>query len=148
MAFQPFISKPNPNAIALATAVYGVLYFIFIALLKASVAPVTLVSADTVGLWGNQLFMTVFGYMQYLLPGLLVGYLAEKSPMMHGYLLGVATTAFVYVYARYAYGDTPSLLPSTYTVLYTCFVAGVWCSLGAIISDHVKSSKRQPSREE
>lgn len=142
MAFQPFISKPNPNAIALATAVYGLLYFIFIATLKASIGPTTLVSDNADGLWGNQLFMTLFGLMQYILPGLLVGYLAEKSPMMHGYLLGIATTAFVYTYARYAYSETPKLLPSTYTVLYTCFVAGVWCSLGAIIGDHVRSLKK------
>ncbi|MBC3907428.1 hypothetical protein [Undibacterium umbellatum] len=142
MAFHPFISKPNTQAIALSTVAYGLLYFVFIAMLKASMAPATLVNTDT-GLWGNQLFMTIFGFAQYVVPGLLVGYLAEKSPMMHGYLLGIATTALVYTYASFAYSDTPAQLPTSYTVLYTCFVAGVWCSLGAVIADHLRTHKQE-----
>jgi len=138
MAFQPFISKPNPHAIALATVLYGLLYFVFITALKISMSPAADAVTDT-GLWGNRIFMTIFGYMQYLLPGLVVGYLARRSPMMHGYLLGIATTALVYTYASVAYSDAPDSLPTTYTVLYTCFVAGVWCSLGAIIADHFSS---------
>jgi len=145
MAFHPFISKPNTEAIALSTVVYGVLYFLFIAVLKASMAPPTLVNTDT-GLWGNQLFMAIFGLAQYVVPGLLVGYLAEKSPMMHGYLLGIATTALVYCYASFAYSDNPAQLPTTYTVLYTCFVAGVWCSLGAVIADHLRTKDPEPEQ--
>ncbi|BBB67797.1 hypothetical protein UNDYM_3544 [Undibacterium sp. YM2] len=83
--------------------------------------------------------MTICGVLQYVLPGLLVGYLAKKSPMMHGYLLGIATTALTY-----PYGAAPGQFPTTYIVLYTCFVAGVWCSLGAIIGDHVRSLKANP----
>lgn len=145
MAFHPFISKPNTEAIALSTFVYGVLYFLFIAVLKASMAPPTLLNTD-IGLWGNQLFMAIFGLAQYVVPGLLVGYLAEKSPMMHGYLLGIATTALVYCYASFAYSDNPAQLPNTYTVLYTCFVAGVWCSLGAVIADHLRTKDPEPEQ--
>ncbi|MFZ6745878.1 hypothetical protein ACO0LC_21850 [Undibacterium sp. JH2W] len=142
MAFQPFISKPNIQAVALATVVYGLLYMIFIATLRASMPQPTLVMMDS-GLWSNRFFMTICGLAQYVLPGLLVGYLAKKSPMMHGYLLGIATTVMVYAYASFAYSDTPAQLPSSYTILYTCFVAGVWCSLGAVIADHVSNQETE-----
>jgi len=147
MAFHPLISKPNNHAIVVATVVYAVVYFLFIATLKASVPKASLVMASY-GLWENKLFMDICGVMQYVLPGLLVGYLAKKSPLMHGYLLGIAGTALVYSYTSFAYSDNPSQLPTSYTVLYTCFVAGVWCSLGAVIADHLRTSKQEQSQDQ
>jgi len=79
----------------------------------------------------------------FLLSGGVVGYLAGKSPLMHGLILGLLTgvLAISYVAARDgALSGIGSLLASAGPALIAMAVPGiVLCTLGAILGDFIRS---------
>jgi hypothetical protein len=140
MSFAPLISTPHVRALALALVTFAALYlFLAIVVAPELVAPRTneTVSLSVVG----RIVVTAWGFIQYIVPGFIVGYVARRSPLMHGWLLGALSAVVIRVYEVLSFGG--DVLGSERDFAWWVLIGAIWCSAGAIVGDHV-SSHRQP----
>ena len=131
MPFTPIVSAPNPRALGL-----GVLSYFVLALLGGLLLPHLPRGLGAV-------FLALF----LILPGGVAGFLAKRSPLMHGLLLGlliVAFTAILFLIAGMlgiknmsaALHDLGSIAVGSAVALM------IACSLGAIAGDSLGARQR------
>jgi hypothetical protein len=132
MAFRPLLSIPKPLALAIGAAGFLILYALFNSSLLSSISPSV----------GGPLFLGIF-----VLSGGLAGYVAGRSPLMHGAIVGALTglVAIVYVAVRDGAGfaGVGSFITSVAPVAIYMAIPGIaLCSLGAVIGDFMRGRAR------
>jgi hypothetical protein len=139
MAFAPLISAPHVRGLALSFAGFAAM-FLFLAIV---IAPELFSPGrgDAVPLSGvGRITVTVWGFVQYIVPGFIVGYVARRSPLMHGWLLGALSALFIRGYEALSVGgDAPG---SAQDLVWWILIGGIWCSAGAIVGDHVGTRRK------
>lgn len=142
MAFQPLLSRPNSQAILLGAGAFIFLYFGLIGYLNLATRS-TESGEPNFGLIGSPVFGMAWGLLQYILPGLVTGYFAKRSPLMYGAILGTVTAIFLYLYSQLGFaGEKPAI--GFHMFSYWTLIGVIWCSLGTIIGDHFAKKTRQP----
>lgn len=140
MSFAPLISRPHVRGLALSLVTFAAFYlFLAIVVAPELVAPRgnETVSLSAVG----RIVVTVWGLVQYIVPGFIVGYVAHRSPLMHGWLLGALSALLIRAYEALSFEG--EALGSARDFAWWVLIGGIWCSAGAIVGDHVVS-RRQP----
>jgi hypothetical protein len=133
MAFRPLISCPSAKALAVAGLCLLVTY---------PLANVVIHGASP--LLGIIIFVALLVGC-----GAVVGYLAARSPLMHGVILGamagVVAILGVAVFAGLGAGDIGSMLRSGLPALISMAVPGIiLCALGAVLGDYLRERRRAP----
>lgn len=140
MAFRPFFSRPNPQAVLLGTGTFLLLYFGLIGYLNMAIRPGEN-GEPNFGLIGSPWFGPAWGLLQYVLPGFITGYLAKRSSLMHGAILGIMTAICLYLYSQLGFaGEKPA--SGIHVFSYWAIVGAIWCSLGAIVGGYFASRPR------
>jgi hypothetical protein len=129
MAFRPIFSTPRIGALALAALFFAVSFPLVQFLIM--VVPGALAAL--------LLFTPLVG------SGVIVGYRARQSPLMHGVLLGVTIglLAIVVMFVIYGFvGELGSILMvSGPAMVYMAGPGIMLCSLGALIGDYVRERR-------
>jgi hypothetical protein len=131
MAGRPILTAPHFASLAIGSLCFVVLYAMANLILPHLSPPV-----------GLLLFATIF-----VASGSLLGFVAQRSPIMHGVLLGAMTGVLAITYMAAVGGlgplDIGSLLGSSPKALGWMAAPGiVLCSLGALIGDYVGRARR------
>jgi hypothetical protein len=138
MAFRPLLSRPSHAAVLSGAAIFLLLYFGLLGYLQFAMRSDKGGKSD-VGLIAHPMFGMTWGFLQYVLPGFITGYLAKRSPLMHGAILGAIAAIFMYAYSQLAYEGEP-LAVELSDVAYWVYVGALWCAVGAVIGDYVAST--------
>jgi hypothetical protein len=130
MAFRPVLSVPKWKALAIAAVVFLVLYAFANWELKV-LAPVI----------GVPLFLGVF-----VASGAVAGFIAKRSPLMHGAILGALTgvlaIAYVFLVDGNGFAGPGSFIASTVPVVSFMALPGIaLCSLGAVFGDYLQGRR-------
>jgi len=129
MAFRPVFSTPRIGALALGALFFLISFPLVQLLIMVVPYPLGIVL----------LFTPLVG------SGVIVGYRAARSPLMHGVLLGatIGVLAIIVIAVIYGFaGDlAPILLVSGTAVLNMAFPGVILCSLGALIGDYVRGRR-------
>ena len=140
MRIRPLLSRPNPQAVLLGAGAFIVLYFGLIGYLHLAVRS-TENSEPDFGLIGSPFFGMAWGLFQYIVPGFITGYLAKRSSLMHGAILGAVTAICLYLYSQLGFaGGKPAI--GLYIFSYCALIGVIWCSLGAIIGGYFAPQPR------
>jgi hypothetical protein len=131
MAFRPLISPPNWRALVIAGLCFAVSYPIA-AWVLPGVPPVLALLLFVALLVGC---------------GAVVGYIANRSPLMHGVLLGafLGLIGIVVLGAigGLGVGDIAGILKSGLPALVSMAIPGITlCALGAVLGDHLRERRR------
>jgi hypothetical protein len=133
LSFRPLISPPHWKALSIAAICFAVSYPIA-AWVLPSVPPVLALLLFVALLVGC---------------GTVAGYIANRSPLMHGVLLGalLGVIAIVVVGTIGGLGaaDIAGILKAGFPALVAMAIPGIaLCSLGAAIGDHLREKRRAP----
>jgi hypothetical protein len=131
LPFRPIVSFPNFAALGV-----GVLSYFALAIIVGWLLPHL---SPGMG--------AVIGALLFISPGVLLGFIAKRSPLMHGLLLGVLTVAFmaILVAVTDALGvkGTPSALHELGSMaMVSTLVLMIASSLGAVLGDFVGDKLR------
>lgn len=95
-----------------------------------------------------------FAFLSYLVAGIVTGFMAKRSPLMQGALLGLVAAAIPVVFALLVTVVTSPWIAGPHGGLSRFFaweafvpslvIAAVMCSLGAILGDYAAGSRRAP----
>jgi hypothetical protein len=130
MAFRPVLSVPKWRALAVAAIVFLALYALANWALKLLTPAV-----------GVPLFLGIF-----VASGAVAGYIARRSPLMHGAILGAfsGVLAFTYVFLISGNGlaGMNSLITSAIPVVTFTALPGIaLCSLGTVLGDYLRGRR-------
>jgi len=130
MAFRPLISRPNFRALAVASVCFLAAYP-----LAAWVLPKI----------GPTIALLIF-VLLLVGTGIVAGYLAGRSPLMHGIILGafigVLAIVSLSVLGGLGIGDIASILKSGLPALISMAIPGITlCTLGAILGDYIQGRR-------
>jgi len=133
MAFRPLFSQPQAKALAVACAFFLVTYPV-VAWVVPRISP--------------GLALLIFAAL-LIGCGAVVGYLAHRSPLMHGVILGafmgVLAIISMGVMGGLGVGDIASIVAVGLPALITMAIPGiVLCVVGAMIGDYLHESGRAP----
>jgi len=124
MALRPIVGKPNFIALGLAVVAMVLIY------VASSVVVNSIVGPDG----GGFEWLTV-SVVSYTVSGVVVGYWAKRSPLMHGAVLGVLVTS---MFAGIQLGGDPSFSWADLSMTkfaQQSIVAMIACSVGALLGD-------------
>ena len=132
------ISKPNFRALAIGAATFATLYWISsIGLSKVlnwwyyptlpNNLPYTISSS---WLW------RLLGWALYIVPGFVAGFIARRSGLMHGAIVGVLTAPIMAVFV-YMVGFWSAIEFSS--LIYGAVLGIIWCSLSGLVGEFVVS---------
>lgn len=124
MPLRPVLSKPNLIALGLAIVAMVLVY------LASSVVMNSLVGPD-----GSRLEWLWVSVVSYTASGVVVGYWAKRSPLMHGALLGVILMG---MFAGIQLVGDPSFSWADLSVMkfaQQSIIAMIACSVGALLGD-------------
>jgi hypothetical protein len=132
MAFRPLLSVPKPISLTVGAVSFLILYALFNSSLLSSISPGV----------GGPMFLGIF-----VVSGGVAGYVAGRSPLMHGAIVGALTglVAIVYVALRDGAGFAGfgSFIKSVVPVVAYMAIPGIaLCSLGAAIGDYIQGRAR------
>jgi len=130
VAFRPVLSVPKWQALAVAAVVFLALYAFANWALKL-LSPAI----------GVPLFLGVF-----VASGAVAGYIAKRSPLMHGAILGALTgalaIAYVFIVDGNGFAGAGSFIASTVPVVMFMALPGIaLCSLGAVFGDYLQGRR-------
>ena len=128
MSLRPLISKPSAKALALGVFAM-VLIFVLCNVALNVVSPKWSFDPD-----GTHIGSFSIPLITYLASGAVVGYIAKRSPLMHGALLGILTMG---LFAGITIAVTGGV--SWEAFFQHTFGAMLVCALGAILGDYVAS---------
>ena len=131
MSVRPLISPPHWKALAIAALCFAVVYPIAAWALPSLPPALALL-----------LFVALL-----IGCGVVVGYIANRSPLMHGVLLGALLGVVAIVVLGTVGGlgarDIAGILKSGLPALVAMAIPGTaLCSLGAVIGDHLSEKRR------
>ncbi len=131
MAFRPIFSVPKPVALAVGSASFLVLY-------AGSVWLLPRISPSV----GLPIFICIF-----ILSGSVAGYIAKRSPLMHGALVGLLSGLLAITYVAIVDGvgfaGFGSFVKAVAPVVTYMAIPGiVLCSLGAAFGDYLQARTR------
>ena len=126
MPFSPVVSSPNLRALGL-----GVLSYFVVGLIVGGLLPHVTHPVGYVMLW-----------ILLLAPGVVLGFAAKRSPLMHGALLGVLIVGFLAFLmalggALGVKGTTEWFHQFRSFAVGSAFVMMIFCSLGAVLGDFI-----------
>jgi putative membrane protein (TIGR04086 family) len=126
MSLRPVVSKPNFMALGLAIVAMVLTYVASSVALNSTV--------DVNGRWFDWLLVSL---VSYVVSGVVVGFRAKRSPLMHGALLGVLVMG---LFAGIQLADDPSFSWTDLSLVkfaQQSIVAMIACSVGALLGDHL-----------
>jgi len=131
MAFRPIFSVPRWWALAVAAVTFLALYALANWALK--IVPPSI---------GVPLFLGIFVFS-----GAVAGFIARRSPLMHGAILGaltgVLTIAYVFILDGSGFDGAGSFVMSSIPVAAFMALPGIaLCSLGAVLGDYLGQRAR------
>jgi hypothetical protein len=131
MAFRPVFSVPKWQALVVAAVVFLALYAFANWALKL-LAPAI----------GVPIFLGVF-----VVSGAVAGFIAKRSPLMHGAILGALTgvlaIAYVFLIGSNGFAGAGSFVTSAIPVATFMALPGIaLCSLGAVLGDYLQGRTR------
>jgi len=131
-----FLSQPNIPALVYGAIAFTILYLLSSVGLSSFVnwwyAPIPHddLPERIVSSWPWR----IFGWSIYLIPGFIAGFVARRSGLMHGAIVGALTApimaVFVYVMGFWSNVETSSLI-------YGLVLGLVWCSIAGLIGQLV-----------
>ena len=85
---------------------------------------------------GYAYFLVIFGFLLYVIPGLIVGYLAQRSAVPHGLAVG-AVSAPIMAITNFTTGGPESFQTSSF--IYAMVIGLFWCSGASIVGQFIAS---------